>query len=423
VSRLCVNPEALAQNLAAIDAMMRQHGAKWTLVVKVLCGEPRMLQLLHRLGVRAWADSRLENLEALNRELPDQESWYLRLPHLSAARSIVRNSGVSLNSELPILRALSEAAVAEGVIHRVILMVEMGDLREGVLPSSLATTYERARELPGIEVLGLGTNLGCLSGAIPSIDQFNQLIIYREWLELKYGAKLPLLSAGSSAVLPLLRKGQVPAAINHFRIGESVFLGTDLIDGGRLSDLRDDVFTLEAEVVEIMVKSLSTSVETGDLHPFPEIETRTAPGARGLRALIALGQLDTDVGGLTPLHQGWSLAGASSDVSVLNLEQRDGLRIGHQVCFRPNYTALLQLMHSRYVDVAVEGDEPTAAPPVAMYRLPARSGSAVSHAHPHVREAAMPEGGNAQPGGGGAPRPGLAVDRPMAELSANDPSA
>lgn len=370
MSRLCVNPEALAQNIGVIDGWMRRHGASWTLVTKVLCGDPELFRLLHRLGVRSWADSRIENLIELDETLPGQQTWYLRPPHLSAARKIVRHASTSLNSELPILRALSEAAVADGSLHRVILMVELGDLREGVLPSALASTYERAAELPGIEVIGLGTNLGCLSGAIPSVDQLNQLIIYREWLELKYGAGLPVLSAGSSAVLPLLRKGQVPAAINHFRIGDSVFLGSDLFSGGTMEGLRDDVFTLEAEVVEIMEKSLVAQVETGDLHPFPEIETHQEPGARGLRALVALGQLDTDVHGLTPLHNGWQLAGASSDVCVLNLEKRDGLRIGHSVRFRPNYAALLQLMHSRYVAKVVEGDEPTAPKPEAMFVIP-----------------------------------------------------
>ncbi len=50
-----------------------------------------------------------------------------------------------------------------------------------------------------------------------------------------------MISAGSSVVLPLLLKGQVPNAMNHFRIGEAVFLGIDLVNGGRLEELRDDI--------------------------------------------------------------------------------------------------------------------------------------------------------------------------------------
>ena len=356
MSRLRVNSEALAHNIQVIDGWIRKHGASWTLVTKVLCGEPVIFQLLYDLGIRSWGDSRLENVAQVGHLMEDSEVWYLRLPHLSFAPKLVRLASVSLNSEIPILAALSQAAVEQQRVHRVVLMVEMGDLREGILPGALASSFERARALPGIEILGLGTNLGCLSGAVPSIDQLNQLIIYREWLEGRFGVRLPVLSAGSSVVLPLLLRDEVPTAINHFRIGDSAFLGTDLFNGGCLKGLRDDVFTFEAEVLEIMEKSLVSQVETAEeIHPFPGFKTNARPGQRGWRALIGVGQLDTDMAGLTPVNPKWQLAGASSDVSVVNLDQRDGLRIGDTIRFRPNYASLLQLMHSRYVEKVVEG--------------------------------------------------------------------
>ena len=233
-------------------------------------------------------------------------------------------------------------------------MIELGDLREGVLPGSLVKFYKRIFRLRNVNVLGIGANLGCLSGAVPNIDQFMQLVLYKELLELKFDHRLPMISAGSSIVLPLLEAGQVPAGINHFRIGEAVFLGTDLVNGGTLPGMRDDVITVEAEIVEIKEKGLMPLGDTTGLTPFEPLDNDSTPGQRGYRAIVTLGQLDTEVGGLTPLDREHQIAGASSDLTVVNVgsEPRD-LRIGGSIRFRPNYGATLRLMNNPYMERVV----------------------------------------------------------------------
>jgi len=238
-------------------------------------------------------------------------------------------------------------------------MIELGDLREGILPGTLVDFYDQVFHLPNIEVLGIGANLGCLAGVIPSIDQCMQLILYRELLELKFGHKLPLISAGTSATLPLVLDGQLPREINHFRVGESVFLGTDLVNGGTLPALRDDTVSLEAEIIEIKRKSLTPTAETGPVAPFSmeQENEEIAPGQRGYRALVGVGQLDTDIGGLTPENSAHQISGASSDITVVNIgESPGGLSIGDTIRFRPNYAALVRLMGNRYIDRIVEPD-------------------------------------------------------------------
>jgi predicted amino acid racemase len=236
-------------------------------------------------------------------------------------------------------------------IHKIIIMIELGDLREGILPGSLVKFYERVFELPHIEVLGIGANLGCLAGAVPNVDQFTQLVLYRELLELKFHRKLPMISAGSSAVLPLLLEGNLPKAINHFRIGEAIFLGTDLVNGGSLPRLRNDVVLLEAEIAEIKEKGLVPLSETAAMTPFEsENEEDLSPGQRGYRALVSVGQLDTDITGLTPVDSRHRIAGASSDITVVNLgDDPNGLKIGGTIRFRVNYAAMLRLMSGKYV--------------------------------------------------------------------------
>ncbi len=355
MNRLTIDLISLRHNLRTINDWMVQHGATWTLVTKVLCGHADALRALQKIGVRSMGDSRLENIEAIERVHPDFEAWYLRLPHMTAIPDVIRLANASLNSEIETIKALDKEARRQNRIHRIIVMIELGDLREGILPGHLMHFYEKIFELQNIECLGIGANLGCLSGAVPSVDQLTQLALYKELLELKFNRPMPMISAGTSATLPLLLDGLVPKAINHFRIGESVFLGTDLINEGTLPGLRDDAITLEAEIVEIKEKSLVPFGETSSLAPFEfDQEEDTTPGQRGYRAIVTIGGLDTELSGLTPTNPNHKIAGGSSDLLVVNIgEDSGGLRIGDVIRFRLNYTAFVRLMAGQYVEKVV----------------------------------------------------------------------
>ncbi len=351
MNRLIINLEALNVNFQIINSWMRNHGASWTLVTKVLCGHRDTLRALQRLGVVSMGDSRLDNLRAIERIVKDFEAWYLRLPHLSVIPDVVALSDVSLNSEIQIIEAINKEAKKQGKIHKIIVMIELGDLREGILPSSLTKFYDHVFDLGNIDVVGIGTNIGCLSGTAPDIDQLTQLILYHELLELKFQRKLSMISAGSSIVLPLMLNGLLPRSINHFRIGEAVFLGTDLISGGVLQGLRDDVIILESEIAEIKEKNLIPTGEPSASSPFEVFtDSEISPGQRGFRAIVTVGQLDTDVAGLRPLNPAYQIAGASSDLTVVNIgDRQDGLTLGDTLKFKLNYSAFLRVMAGKYI--------------------------------------------------------------------------
>ncbi len=355
MNRIVINLQALHHNIRTIDGWLRDHGAQWTLVTKALSGHVDTLRALQSLGVRSMADSRVANLQAIGRLSPDSESWYLRPPTLTYVRDMLQVSDVSLNSELEVIDEIERIAGEMSEVHRIIVMIELGDLREGILPGSLIGFYHHVFELPHVDVLGIGANLGCLAGIVPTVDQMMQLVLYRELLELKFHHPLPMISAGSSAVLPLLLEGRVPRAINHFRIGEAVYLGSDLVHGGILPGLRDDAFLLEAEIVEIKEKSLAMQTDSAGISAFePICHEAFAPGQRGYRALLAVGQLDADVKALTPINPHVQIAGASSDVTVVNLgDNPDGLKVGDTLKFRPAYSALVRLMVGRYIETTV----------------------------------------------------------------------
>lgn len=392
MNRLTIDIEALHHNIRVVNGWLEGHGASWSLVTKVLCGHSETLKALQMLGVSSMADSRLANIRSIERVHPDFEALYLRLPHLGAIPDIIELSDASLNSEIEVIEALNAEAKRQGKIHRIIIMIEMGDLREGVMPGRLVNFYREIFELEHIEVLGIGANIGCLTGAIPTVDQLNELVLYRELLELKFERKLPLISAGTSATVPLLLEGKVPKQVNHFRVGEAVYLGTDLINGGTIKGLRNDAFTLEADVVEIQEKSLVPMGETGDLAPFggggSEEDEDMTPGRRGYRAVLTMGALDAEISGLTPVNPDHSIAGASSDVMVVNVGEDPGdLRIGGTVKFRPNYAALLRIMAGKYVEKVI-------VPPVErFYNRIEDSGEAFEvpkHIHTYGEEAGQP---------------------------------
>ena len=352
MNRVTIDLHGLKHNLRIIKDWMEKHSASWTVVTKVLCGHTDSLRALQLLGVRSMGDSRLANLKAIDKIVPNFESWYLRVSDISSAKEVASLADVSLNSEIEVIKILNEETERLDKIHKIIIMIELGDLREGILPGSLTRFYEQVFRLPNIEVIGIGANLGCLAGAVPNVDQFTQLALYRELLELKFQRKLPMISGGSSSVLPLLLEGGLPKAINHFRIGEAIFLGTDLVNGGTLPGLRDDVVLLEAEIAEIKEKGLVPLSETASMTPFEstDAEEDLSPGQRGYRALISVGQLDTDIAGLTPVNPEHRIAGASSDITVINLgNDTGGLKIGDSIKFRVNYSAMLRLMVGKYV--------------------------------------------------------------------------
>jgi len=364
MNRVVINLEVLHENLKTITNWMNNHGASWTVVTKALCGHHDTLRALQIMGVRSMGDSRLENLKSIERIFSDSKSWYLRVPDPSSASEVVRLADVSLNSEIGIIESLNAEASKRDGTHEVVIMIELGDLREGILPGSLIDFYRHVFQLSHIDVKGIGANLGCLAGAIPTVDQFMQLVLYRELLELKFQHSLPLISAGSSAVLPLMLDKQLPKPINHFRIGEAIFLGTDLINGGFLPGLRGDGIVLEAEIAEIKKKSLVPLTETTAMTPFiSEVNEDRTPGQRGFRALISIGNLDTEISGLTPLNPQYSIAGASSDITVVNIGEDAGeLKIGDVIRFRPNYAAFVRLMDGRYIKKEV-------VPPIAEFQI------------------------------------------------------
>jgi predicted amino acid racemase len=167
-----------------------------TAVTKVTCGMPQVARALTASGISQLGESRLENVHRLRAGGISAPVMLLRIPPLSAAEEIVRTVDVSLNSELPVISRLSEVAQSLGTVHDIILMVDLGDLREGIWPEDLMSTVARVRELEGVRIAGIGTNLTCYGGVIPTEKNLGRLVDYAKRIEDRFGFRIETISGG-----------------------------------------------------------------------------------------------------------------------------------------------------------------------------------------------------------------------------------
>lgn len=353
--RLEIHGERIAVNARAVVELCHRHGGRVAGVGKVACAHPAVVGALVEGGVDELADSRIHNLVEMGERGTGLRQMLLRIPAPSAAPDVVRSADVTLNSSLPTLRVLDAAAAAVGVRHEVVVMVDIGDLREGVWPDRALDLVREAARLPHLDVVGLGANLACYGGVVPSEENMRALIAVRDACREATGLPLATLSGGNSSALPLLAAGRMPREINHFRIGEAIVLGRNVLDRSPWPGTRQDTFRLVAEVVELERKP-SVPIGVRAQNAFGESPEFADRGTR-LRAIVNIGRQDAAIEGLTPDDEGIQIVGASSDHLILDVQDAAReVRLGGEIGFWPNYAAVLALSTSRYAQkVAMRG--------------------------------------------------------------------
>ncbi|MCB0764890.1 MAG: alanine/ornithine racemase family PLP-dependent enzyme, partial [Flavobacteriales bacterium] len=312
--------DKLHENHKVLVKMFDKAGIEWGVVTKLLCGNRKYLQELVDLDIKEMHDTRISNLKAIKAIAPEVQTVYIKPPAKRSWENVVKYADVSFNSDLTTIRGLSAEAVKQGRTHKVIIMVEMGDLREGVMGDALGDFYAKVFELPGIEIIGIGTNLNCLNGVMPSTDKLIQLSLYKQLIEARFNKRIPWVSGGTTVAIPLLLNKELPHGVNHFRVGEALFFGADLFNGGTLPGMNADVFKLFTEVIELYEKPV---VPTGERKENPSgRKAKFADKDRGrktYRAIIDVGLLDVQPSFLIPDDDRVNVIEASSDMLVVDL--------------------------------------------------------------------------------------------------------
>ncbi len=350
-----MNKQKLKDNFDYLDELFSKNGIKWAVVSKVLCGNRTLLESLFELNIHQICDSRVTNLKVVKQLNPKVETLYIKPPAKRSIASIVRYADISFNTELATIQMLSDEAVKQGKRHGVIVMIEMGELREGVMRDNLMDFYEKVFNLPNIDIVGIGTNLSCLYGVLPNHDKLIQLSLYEQLIEARFNRSIPLVSGGSSVTIPLIHNNLLPVGINHFRVGETLFLGTDVYHDRPFENMHNDVFILYAEIIELINKpttpmgDMGTNVE-GKSFEAAEMQTPET----SCRAILDIGLLDVEQKHIQLSDTDIAIAGASSDMIVLDLgENRRNYKVGDLVEFSMDYMGLLRILNSKYVEKKV----------------------------------------------------------------------
>lgn len=336
----------LRSNADAVISRCRGMGIRVCGVVKGVDGLPEAARVLRAAGAAELGTSRLEQV-AKCRAAGVPGPWLLiRIPGLTELPDVVALCETSLQSEWPTLLALEEECLRQNKTHRVIVMTDLGDLREGFWDKKeLVDVCERVeRDLPHVHLTGIGVNLTCYGSTKPTPEKMNELVGLARQVEQRIGRKLEIVSGGATSSFTLVHWGTMPAGVNHLRIGEAILLGKDLqVDWGihDMDYLRMDALTLRAEVVEVKDKPTYPIGEFA-IDAFGRKPVYEDRGIRR-RAILALGRADVgELESLIPREPGLTVIGGSSDHCIVDVEDCPRrLQVGDIVEFSLCYSHML----------------------------------------------------------------------------------
>lgn len=344
--RIEINLKKLEENARFMSQYCAKRGIKLMGVTKCFCAVPEAAEAMVKGGISMLADSRIDNLKKINKI--HAKKVLLRIPMGSEVEDVVDYADYSLNSELETLKLLGNAAIRKNKAHNVIIMVDLGDLREGVWADNIESFVSEAAKIEGIEIKGFGVNLTCYGGVLPDENNLGRLVKISNSMRDKFGLDIEIVSGGNSSSVYLLEENKLPTGINNLRLGEIILLGRETAFGNTIDGMHNDVFTLKGEIVELKEKP-SVPIGKIGMDAFgntPSFEDR------GIikRAILAVGRQDIDPNGLKPLDEAIDILGASGDHTVLDVTKSNrNYKVGDKIEFMLDYGCLLRASTSQYV--------------------------------------------------------------------------
>ncbi len=361
MAELVIDTNAIISNIRKLSAYMDKYDKQWSLVTKVFSGDIDFLKKILTddviAGIHSVGDSRLSSLKNLKKVNPGMITIYIKPPAAIYADDVVKYADISANSSLTTIKALNQAAIKQKKIHKIIIMIELGELREGVKRADFIEFYEKIFQLSNIEVLGLGSNLGCMYGVEPTYDKLLQLCLYKELIQAKFEKHIDLISGGSSITLPLLARNTVPADMNHFRIGEAAFFGTSPLENKPFLDLNTNAFEFYANIIELEEKKIVPDGVISDAnvgHTADFVGTDQKESTH--KALLDFGLLDVDNEEIDSVDSDVKFVGITSDLIATDIgknKTKSGKKkysIGDKIQFKPSYMGVARLLNSKFID-------------------------------------------------------------------------
>ena len=351
---LIVDRGKVLSNARAVVELCRSKGIDVWGVTKGLAGDPRLAAISADAGFRGICDSRLRNLRKIKDAGQSLPLQLIRIAMTSELSGLASVADMSLQSDIGTITELDRICVSAGVRHEVLVMIDVGDLREGFWPAELPEAARRLKDLRGgVKIGGVAANFACASGVLPTHDNMARLVECRDVISEITGVEMPAVSVGGTCCLKIIEAGLVPEGVNVLRICEGVVLGMDTAFGRAIPYLARDAVTVTAEIVECGQKP---SVPVGDVgyQAFGEKPVFTDRGLRK-RAILAIGRQDVNIDRITPLDGDVEIVTASSDHLIVDVTDAGAMyKTGDVMSFRPLYPAMLACATSEYVEVIFE---------------------------------------------------------------------
>jgi ornithine racemase len=342
--RVIINPSKYKHNLNNLIAKLKPMGIQMMVVSKVFGADQHLIDIINHLDIDYISDSRIQNLHKMKTH---HKKALLRLPSLSEISDVVKFADVSFNSNLKTICALNEEAFKQHKIHDIILMFDIGDLREGIYyQEDYIKIVDQILSHKNIHLKGIGTNITCYGGVIPTIDTMATFIDIKNKIENHFQIKLEIISGGNSSIYQMLMSKDFPKEINHLRIGELLILGKETAYGTPVEGMHDDVITIDAQIIEIGLKPSMPEGLLG-MNAFGEKVVFKDEGIIK-RAIVALGKQDVHPDHLI-CPKGITILGASSDHTIIKIDPELKLDIGDVIHFKLTYGGILSIMQSTYV--------------------------------------------------------------------------
>lgn len=348
-----INTKNIYENAKIIVEKCREKGIRISGVIKGFNGLNPIVDEFVRAGCSQIASSRSEQLIQLRKKGLKTTTMLLRLPMKREINSLVKYIDISLNSEQETIELIEKACIRYNTTHGVVLMLDVGDLREGFFDTEelIKLALHIEYNLSHVKLMGIGTNLGCFGSIKPTMENLGILNKLANEINLRIGRNLEIVSGGETTSLPLLLQGNMPQAINHLRIGEAILLNRDLPDlwNMNIPGMHQDTFVLKAQIIEIKNKP-SYPIGEQFLDGFGNKPFFLDRGIRK-RALIAVGKQDfAQADKLIPIEEGLEIIGSSSDHLILDIENcKRNLKIGDIIEFNMFYGPMLYLCASQWV--------------------------------------------------------------------------
>ncbi len=354
--RLIIDLKKLSSNLDAVAKITKEQGkCSLMIVTKGLCADAQMVKLVaEHKAVDFMADSRVKNIAtyADMARANGKLTVLLRLPMHSEIEEVIKYVDLSFNSEISTISLLNKESIKQQKKHKVLLMIDLGDLREGIFfkeEDKIFSTIKEILAMSNIELYGIGVNLTCYGAIIPKNDNLSVLTGLAEKIEKKFDIKLSMVSGGNSSSIYLVGKGELPEGINNLRLGEAFLLGNDTAYGDKLDGTTGDALLLEAQIIELQEKPSLPIGEVG-VDAFGQIPYYEDRGVIK-RAIIGIGKQDTDLDSMIPLDKKIEILGGSSDHTILDVT-KSGIvyKVGDIVTFELGYGGMLKTSTSPYVE-------------------------------------------------------------------------